>query len=107
MRALRCGDVLVGNTSSGIIEAPSFHLPVVNIGERQAGRERSNNVLDVPPRRVDIKRAIDRALGADGFRAAVRACSNPYGDGKASTRIVDVLRRVRITHDLLQKQLAY
>ena len=104
---LRCADVLVGNTSSGIIEAPSFYLPVVNIGERQAGRERSNNILDVPPRREDIKRAIDRALGADGFRAAVRACSNPYGDGKASTRIVDVLRRVRITHDLLQKQLAY
>ncbi|HEV8537161.1 MAG TPA: UDP-N-acetylglucosamine 2-epimerase [Candidatus Limnocylindria bacterium] len=101
---LAVADVLIGNSSSGIIEAPFFHLPVVNIGERQAGRERGDNVLDVAPRHEDIIRALKRALGDAEFRERVRKGNSPYGDGRASERIVAVLQRTRIGPELIQKQ---
>jgi len=101
---LATADVLVGNSSSGIIEAPFFHLPVVNIGERQAGRERGDNVLDVPPRRAEIGRAIAEAIGDTAFRRRARQSVTPYGDGRAAERVVDILKRTRSGPDLLQKQ---
>jgi GDP/UDP-N,N'-diacetylbacillosamine 2-epimerase (hydrolysing) len=96
-------DVLVGNTSSGIIEAPFFHLPVVNIGERQAGRERGDNVLDVPPQRDAIGRAVAEAIGDTAFRRRARQSKTPYGDGRAAERVVEILRRTRNGPELLQK----
>jgi UDP-hydrolysing UDP-N-acetyl-D-glucosamine 2-epimerase len=99
-------DLLVGNSSSGIIEAPSFHLPVVNIGSRQEGRDRSNNIIDVPHERTAIRKAIDQALSDPEFRDRVRNCRNPYGDGHAGERIVRVLRSIPIGRDLTQKRLA-
>lgn len=104
---LRHASVLVGNSSSGIIEAPSFHVPVVNIGVRQAGRERSTNVIDVGHDRMEIQQAIRHALTDHDFRAQVRSCVNPYGDGKASQRIVKLLTHLEVTPDLLQKQITY
>ncbi len=104
---LKHAAVLIGNSSSGIIEAPSFHVPVVNIGPRQAGRERSTNVIDVPPARGEIQNAIHRALHDTEFQSRVQACVNPYGDGTASRRLVQVLRELRIDLQLLQKQLTY
>jgi GDP/UDP-N,N'-diacetylbacillosamine 2-epimerase (hydrolysing) len=97
-------DVLVGNSSSGLIEAPFFHLPVVNIGERQTGRERGDNVLDVAPNRREIGEALRFALGDEEFLRRSRSTGSPYGDGRASERIAEVLRRIRIDSDLLQKQ---
>lgn len=104
---LRCAGVLVGNSSSGIIEAASFRLPVVNVGERQAGRERAANVLDVPPERGQITAAITKALEDRDFRASLEKLENPYGDGQASGHIVEVLENVTINHELIQKQIAY
>lgn len=101
---LATADVLVGNTSSGIIEAPFFHLPVVNIGERQAGRERGDNVLDVPPRRDEIGRAVAQAIGDTAFRRRAHQSTSPYGDGRAAERVVETLRRTRSGPQLLQKQ---
>lgn len=104
---LKHTSVLVGNSSSGVIEAPSFHVPVVNIGIRQAGRERSTNILDVAHHRTEIQQAIQRALTDPEFHTQIQSCVNPYGDGKASKRIVEVLARIEITPDLLQKQITY
>lgn len=104
---LKQAALLLGNSSSGIIEAPSFHLAVVNIGERQTGRERSSNVIDVSPAREEIEEAIHRALYDTEFRSAVRACVNPYGDGKASRRVVEVIRGLKVGPHILQKQLSY
>jgi UDP-N-acetylglucosamine 2-epimerase (non-hydrolysing)/GDP/UDP-N,N'-diacetylbacillosamine 2-epimerase (hydrolysing) len=104
---LKHAAALVGNSSSGIIEAPSFHLPVVNIGSRQEGRERSTNVLDVSPVRDEIRKTIHHALNDGNFRSRVRLCVNPYGDGKASQRVVEALCKLKITPQFLQKQLAY
>jgi len=100
-------DVLVGNSSSGIIEAPALHVPVVNIGPRQHGRERSACIMDVPHERAAIKQAIQVALEDVAFLSRVRACSSVYGDGQASRRIVEVLEGLQATPRLLQKQLTY
>ncbi|MGB7789232.1 UDP-N-acetylglucosamine 2-epimerase [Methanoregula sp.] len=88
---LKFASVLVGNSSSGIIEAPSFHLPVVNIGSRQQGRERASNTLDTGYDKYDIKKAIGRAIGDREFLQKVRKGKNPYGDGTASEKIVAIL----------------
>lgn len=100
-------DVLLGNSTSGIIEAPSFHLPAVNIGTRQAGRERSTNVIDVGYNKDEIVEAVKKALYNKRFRAKIKKCKNPYGDGKASKRIVEILSKIRLDQKLLQKKITY
>jgi len=88
---LAAADVLIGNSSSGIIEAASFGLPVVNIGGRQNGRQRSGNVIDVPYDAARVRRAIARACTDAVWRRHVRRLRNVYGDGHASERIVRAL----------------
>jgi UDP-hydrolysing UDP-N-acetyl-D-glucosamine 2-epimerase len=100
---LEHADAMVGNSSSGLIEAPSLGLPAVNIGSRQAGRLRSANVIDVEPERHDILRAIEAAL-APGLRARLRAMPNPYGDGCAAARIVKILRELELAPRLVRKR---
>lgn len=100
---LRHADVMIGNSSSGLIEAPSFGLPVVNVGARQRGRLRGGNVIDVEPAREDILRGIEAAQ-APAFRARARTAGNPYGDGRAAPRIVEVLRTVELDARLVQKR---
>jgi UDP-hydrolysing UDP-N-acetyl-D-glucosamine 2-epimerase len=96
---------MVGNSSSGIIEAASFGLPVVNVGDRQAGRFHGQNVLDVPCERAAIEQAI-RTAAAPQFRARFAGASNPYGDGHASERIAGVLRSTPLDRRLLAKRFA-
>jgi UDP-hydrolysing UDP-N-acetyl-D-glucosamine 2-epimerase len=100
---LEHADVMVGNSSSGLIEAPSFGLPTVNIGSRQRGRLRGDNVIDVGYGRDEIARGLSAAL-ASGLRSRLRARPNPYGDGAAAPRIVEVLRRVPLDARLVQKR---
>jgi UDP-hydrolysing UDP-N-acetyl-D-glucosamine 2-epimerase len=96
-------NALIGNSSSGIIEAPSLKLPVVNVGSRNVGREHADNVLFVNPNKVEILAAIKTALYDEEFKEKVKRCRNPYGDGKTSERIVKVLSTLRIDRKLLQK----
>jgi UDP-N-acetylglucosamine 2-epimerase len=95
-------DALVGNSSSGIMEAASFALPVVNVGMRQQGRERARNIIDVAPEKKAILRGIECALSAQ-FRSSLDGMVNPYGDGTAATAIAKVLAEVDI-NGLLIKQ---
>ena len=104
---MRIASVLAGNSSSGIIEAPSFGLPVVNIGSRQEGRQRAENVIDVDYDKVQIKAAIKKALYDEDFKRKAGNCKNPYGDGKASIRIADILSKIKMDKRLLQKRLTY
>jgi UDP-hydrolysing UDP-N-acetyl-D-glucosamine 2-epimerase len=83
-------DVVVGNSSSGIIEAPALGVPTVNVGDRQRGRLRPESVLDAGEDAADVEAAIARALDP-GFRERVRDAQALYGDGRAAERIVDVL----------------
>ncbi|MEW6482422.1 MAG: UDP-N-acetylglucosamine 2-epimerase [bacterium] len=104
---LKHSSVLIGNSSGGIIETPLLKLPVVNIGIRQNGRERSTNVIDVPHDKDAIVKAIKKALYDKKFLAQVKRCKNPYGDGHASERIVKVLSTIKLDKKLLQKQITY
>jgi GDP/UDP-N,N'-diacetylbacillosamine 2-epimerase (hydrolysing) len=99
--------VLVGNSSSGIIEAPSLGIPYVCIGARQEGRERASNVIDVACEKEAIAWGIKKALSDEEFLGVVKKCESPYGDGSASKRIVDVLSKVKIDEKLLQKRTTY
>jgi UDP-hydrolysing UDP-N-acetyl-D-glucosamine 2-epimerase len=105
---MNVANVIVGNSSSGLIEAPCFKLPAVNIGTRQRGRQRGNNVIDVGANRHEIRAAIGRALSPE-FRGYLEAnYESPYqGDGQVSRRIVQVLKTVPVTEELLKKQIAY
>jgi UDP-N-acetylglucosamine 2-epimerase (non-hydrolysing)/GDP/UDP-N,N'-diacetylbacillosamine 2-epimerase (hydrolysing) len=104
---MKAAGVMVGNSSSGIIEAPSFSLPAVNIGIRQEGRERGKNVIDVGYKKQEILKAVKKALTDKAFLAEVKQCQNPYGDGKSAPRIARILSEIEITPQLLQKKLAY
>lgn len=94
---------MVGNSSSGILEAPSFALPVVNVGSRQAGRLRAANVIDVEPEPVDLAAGLATAL-SEGFRTSLVGLENPYGDGRAAERIVAVLRSAPLGARLVIKR---
>ena len=100
---LRQVEVLVGNSSSGIMESASFALPTVNVGLRQQGRERARNVLDAAPDIGSILQAIATARSAE-FRGALLGMTNPYGEGFASEKIVQVLTTVPLSQELLMKR---
>ncbi len=98
--ALRHAAVMVGNSSSGLIEAGLFGLPVVNVGNRQAGRERGSNVIDVPSNGPLIGAAILKSVSNLRIDFGV----TPYGDGEATERIVAALRTLPETETLLRKR---
>jgi UDP-N-acetylglucosamine 2-epimerase (non-hydrolysing)/GDP/UDP-N,N'-diacetylbacillosamine 2-epimerase (hydrolysing) len=100
---LRQAVMLVGNSSSGIMETASFALPTVNIGIRQQGRERAANVLDAAPEKSAILNAIATARSPE-FRQSLVSLGNPYGEGRASEKIVEVLTTVPLTQELLMKR---
>jgi UDP-hydrolysing UDP-N-acetyl-D-glucosamine 2-epimerase len=100
---LREVGVFVGNSSSGIMETASFWLPTVNVGFRQAGRERASNVIDAESQQEAILAAIRKARSKE-FREPLVGMSNPYGDGVASETIVRVLTTAPLTQDLLVKR---
>ena len=96
---------LIGNSSSGIIEAPVLGTPVVNLGIRQDGRERAHNVIDVGHDPAQIAAALRKAQTDETFRDRLAKCLHPYGDGHAAEAIVSHLRDVAIDDKLLTKQI--
>jgi UDP-hydrolysing UDP-N-acetyl-D-glucosamine 2-epimerase len=100
---LRQVDVFLGNSSSGIMETPSFALPTVNVGLRQQGRERAQNIIDAAPEAQAILNAV-RTVKSQQFRNSLRGMTNPYGEGFASEKIVEVLTTVPLSQELLLKR---
>lgn len=100
-------EVYIGNSSSGLIEAPSLGVPYVCIGTRQKGRERARNVIDVDYDEDEIKSALRKALHDSKFLESVAKCDSPYGDGKASQRITEVLKHTSFDNRLLRKKMTY
>ena len=84
-------DAVVGNSSSGIIEAPSFKIGTINIGDRQKGRIRAKSIIDCDPRYEDIKIAIKK-LYSNEFQENLKKVKNPYGEGNASKKIKEILK---------------
>jgi UDP-hydrolysing UDP-N-acetyl-D-glucosamine 2-epimerase len=103
---MKVASAIVGNSSSGIFDAPSLGLPAVNIGIRQEGRERGKNVIDVKHDKQGIIRALKQCLTDKHFLDEVKKRENPYGDGKAGQRIATILAEIEITPQLFQKKIA-
>ena len=102
LSALGAADLMIGNSSSGIMESPSFKLPAIDVGRRQEGRLAAANILRVPADEQRIRRAIDEAI-APGFREGLADLVNPYGDGTAGERIADILSGLPARDVLLNK----
>jgi len=100
---LRIAHAMIGNSSSGIIEAASFQLPVINIGTRQQGRLHGENVLDVPCNETAICNAFDQ-VSHTVFTTYIENMSNPYGDGQTAPRILSVLKETPLDNRLLIKK---
>ena len=96
-------DLVIGNSSSGVMEAASLRKPAINIGSRQDGREHGENVIDVPADSGAIVTAVDRALSGP-FQQMLASVENPYGDGHASERIMQVLTTTARGRALLVKR---
>jgi GDP/UDP-N,N'-diacetylbacillosamine 2-epimerase (hydrolysing) len=97
-------EFMIGNSSSGIIEAPGLGVPFICVGHRQDGRERGCNVLDVPPIPAAIAAAVKKATVDMEFRGRVAAAENPYGDGASGQRIADLLATAVLDPMRLQKR---
>ncbi len=95
----------VGNSSSGLKETPAFHCPTVNIGSRQEGRLRGENVLDAGYSADQIADAVQRCLFDEAFRATCRAAENPYWLGDAGPKIAHVLATVPLDQALIRKRM--
>jgi UDP-N-acetylglucosamine 2-epimerase (non-hydrolysing)/GDP/UDP-N,N'-diacetylbacillosamine 2-epimerase (hydrolysing) len=92
-------DMVVGNSSSGLYEAPSFKIPTVNIGDRQRGRLQASSVINCPPKKEQIVSAIQTAFEMDCSQTV-----NPYGDGNSSKRIKDIIKGIPDYKKLLKKR---
>jgi len=99
---LKYVEVMVGNSSSGLIEAPAFGLPVVNIGSRQNGRLRPSSVIDALPDKKNIGQAVQKAI-SQSFRDSCRQMRNPYGDGTAAQKIVKQIKHVGKLNTTIKK----
>jgi UDP-N-acetylglucosamine 2-epimerase (non-hydrolysing)/GDP/UDP-N,N'-diacetylbacillosamine 2-epimerase (hydrolysing) len=98
---------LVGNSSSGILEAPTFRIPVVNVGNRQRGRPQAANILNCGYDAAEIEQAIRKSCSDPAFRKACAGAVNPFGDGESGPRIARILRDIAIDQALLDKQTTY
>ena len=88
-------DIVIGNSSSGLIEAPSFHVPTINIGSRQKGRILPATVLQCGEKRSDIRKSIKKALTPE-FKKYCKAAKNPYGDGFVAKKIINRIKKQKI-----------
>lgn len=99
--------VWVGNSSGALIESASFQLPAVNVGTRQLGRQRSDNVIDVSYNKSEIVKAIEKSLNDEEYLKKLKGLKNIWGDGQAAKRIISVLEELEIGPKLLIKQITY
>lgn len=104
---LKSAKAIIGNSSSGLIEAPFLKLPAVNIGRRQEGRQRANNVVNAGYDRKEIIAAIQTVLYDGEFRKRLEECVSPYGDGETGPKVAQVLSQIEIDDRLLRKRLTF
>jgi GDP/UDP-N,N'-diacetylbacillosamine 2-epimerase (hydrolysing) len=99
--------VIVGNSSSGIIEAPTLKIPVINIGSRNRNRGTTANIIYVDPKKEQIVDAINTALYNEDFKKNLKKIENPFGDGKTAERIIQIINKVRFDAKLMTKKITY
>ena len=99
---LKFVDGVIGNSSSGIIEVPSFLKGTINIGNRQTGRLKSKSIIDCNPSKLEIKKAINK-LYSKNFQDSLKYVFNPYGDGEASKKIIEKIKNINLDGILIKK----
>ena len=104
---LKHTDVLIGNSSSGIISSTIIQLPVVNIGSRNRHRVLSDNIIYEEVDEVKIEKSVEKALYDKSYKAKVKQAKSLYGEGNASEKIVKTLRKLEVNKKLLKKQITY
>jgi len=102
LSCLRHVNAVVGNSSSGLAEAPSFRIGTINIGDRQRGRLKAKSVIDCEPNQQSIQKAFER-LYSNAFQEQLTSVQNPYGEGGASEKIVKMLKNLRFEDQLKKK----
>lgn len=102
LSSLQYVDAIVGNSSSGLTEAPSFKLATINIGDRQKGRVRTSSVIDVPAQSKAILTAIN-SIYTDEFKKLLSQTINPYGEGNSSQKVISILKKINFS-DLVPKK---
>jgi len=103
---LKNSSFIIGNSSSGILEAPTYRVPAVNIGTRQRDRVQGKNVINCEFNKNEIKKSIKKAL-SNNFKKKLKTCSNPYGKGNSSIKIIDILLNQKIDQNFLIKKQTY
>ena len=106
LSAVKYASMVIGNSSSGIIEVPSFKVPTVNIGDRQKGRIRAESVIDCEPIRESICRGIEKAMSPD-FMKRIKNVQNPYGTGNTCERIVNIIKEKLKEENIVLKKKFY
>lgn len=99
LSALQYIDAVVGNSSSGLAEAPSFKIGTINIGDRQKGRIKAKSIIDCDPNKQDILHAF-KILYSESFQKKLKNVENPYGDGLASKKIIEIIKTVDLSNIL-------
>lgn len=103
LSAMKIADAVVGNSSSGIIEAPSFNIPTVNIGDRQKGRIQAASVINCEPNKIEIEKSLSEAVSPI-FRSEIQGFKNPYGEGNVSSKILKEIKNELMKNILLKKK---
>lgn len=102
LSSLQFVDIVIGNSSSGLVEVPSFKIPTINIGDRQKGRICADSVINCECNEHDIERSINKALSYE-FKEFIKDKNNPHGKGNSSEMIIDVLKSIDLT-DIVKKE---
>ena len=98
--------VMIGNSSAALVEAPFFKIPAINIGIREGGRERADNIIDAPHEKEKIKEAINKALSSE-FKEVLENMKNPYAAENVEKNICEVLENINLGEELINKKMTY
>jgi GDP/UDP-N,N'-diacetylbacillosamine 2-epimerase (hydrolysing) len=102
LSALKFVDMVVGNSSSGLLEAPSFKIPTINIGDRQRGRVIGDTIIDCFPESGSINDAIKKAISKE-FKESIQHSKNPYGEGNPSESVIEILKKAELNNIVKKK----
>ena len=104
---LKYSEFIIGNSSSGIIEAPTFAIPAINLGNRQKNRFRGKNVIDLESFEEKLILNKIKIATSKSFKEKIKKAKNPYGNGNSSEKIIKILKETKITKSLISKHLTY
>jgi GDP/UDP-N,N'-diacetylbacillosamine 2-epimerase (hydrolysing) len=99
LSTLQFVDGIIGNSSSGLAEAPSFKIGTINMGDRQKGRLKADSVIDCEPTQKSVRDAINK-LYSKTFQKKLKSVKNPYGNGRTSEKILKILQTIELPQEL-------